>query len=75
MDHDPLCPCTPIDPIRPGAVHTSNSASCLCVLIAKVRADEHSRRGVCWRETAEGVEIPAGAIRVYREAGWFWEMP
>jgi hypothetical protein len=40
MTHDPLCPCTPIDPIRPGAVHTSNSASCLCVLIAKVRADE-----------------------------------
>jgi hypothetical protein len=43
MKHDPLCPCTPIDPIRPGAVHTSNSASCLCVLIAKVRADEKAK--------------------------------
>ena len=39
MAHDPLCPCAPLDPIRPGAVHTTNSASCLCVLIAKVRAD------------------------------------
>lgn len=43
MTHDPLCPCAPIDPIRPGSVHTSNSASCLCVLIAKVRAEERER--------------------------------
>jgi hypothetical protein len=43
MTHDPLCPCAPIDPIRPGAVYTTNSASCLCVLIAKVRADERER--------------------------------
>ena len=43
MTHDPLCPCAPIDPIRPGSVHTTNSASCLCVLIAKVRADERQR--------------------------------
>lgn len=47
---------------------------CQCELIAKVRADERSRKGTCWRE-AEGSQIPAGAIRVYREAGWFWEMP
>lgn len=43
MTHDPFCPCAPIDPIRPGAVHTSNSAACLCVLIAQVRADELRR--------------------------------
>lgn len=43
MTHDPFCPCAPIDPIRPGAVHTANSASCLCVLIAQVRADELRR--------------------------------
>ena len=33
MTHDPLCPCAPIDPIRPGAVYTTNSASCQCILI------------------------------------------
>jgi hypothetical protein len=43
MTHDPLCPCAPIDPIRPGGVHTANSASCLCVLIARVRADERRK--------------------------------
>jgi hypothetical protein len=32
-----------MDPIRPGSVHTTNTASCLCVLIAKVRSGERER--------------------------------
>jgi len=68
MTHDPLCL------HDGGAYHELGENSCACDLIAKVRADERSLKGACWRE-AEGSQVPAGAIRVYREAGWFWEMP
>lgn len=43
MTHDPLCPCAPINPIRPGTVHTTNTASCQCVRLIQARADERSR--------------------------------
>lgn len=97
MTHDPMCP------HDEGAYHELGENSCVCDLIARVRADEragdfigwitpahHAERmrenydlgyaaalasgGICWRE-ADGSQIPSGAIRVYREAGWFWEMP
>ena len=71
MTHDPLCPIR--DETRFPAPLVD--ACFYCDLIAKVRSDERSRKGTCWREAADSVEIPPGAIRVYREAGWFWEMP
>ena len=67
MTHDPLCYFYSPD-------GRFDSVCNNCRLIAKVRADERSRKGTCWREF-EGSQIPFGAIRVYREAGWFWEMP
>jgi hypothetical protein len=82
MTHDPLCICG-IDPCQEQEPCYPEDCPCACttlrqarpIIEAQARADERSRKGTCWRETAEGVEIPPGAIRVYREAGWFWEMP
>lgn len=71
MTHDPLCDA--IDKLW--AQESDGSWRCMdCAFIAKVRADERARKGTCWREV-EGAQIPSGAIRVHREAGWFWEMP
>lgn len=84
MTHDPMCPmawgCS--SPNEYSSHEYDNfglpcphcERKCVCNLIANVRDDERSRKGTCWRE-AEGSQIPYGAIRVYREAGWFWEMP
>ena len=82
MTHDLLCPHTEFIPCcesyleheypQPAKQHY---VACQCDLIAKVRTDERSRKGTCWREATEGSKIPAGAIRVHREAGWFWEIP
>ena len=86
MIHDPMCPYRPAQSdvcdrpfsdrnISCAVMHVAKpEIPCQCQLIAKVRADERSRKGTCWRE-AEGSQIPSGAVRVYREAGWFWEMP
>ena len=76
--HDPLCKggdctCT-CDQLQEGHRRGCPGEDCDCLFIAEIRADERSRKGTWWRE-AEGSQIPAGAIRVYREAGWFWEMP
>ena len=61
MPHDPLCPCAPIDPIRPGAVHTTNSASCQCVLIARVRADERNQAGQRVMSLPNGASLSVAA--------------
>lgn len=82
MTHDPMCPMAWGCSSPEVAVHAHNNfglpcphceRKCICNLIAPVRADERARKGTCWRE-AEGSQIPSGAVRVYREAGWFWEM-
>ena len=81
--HDPLCPMAWGCSSPQGAAHKGDNfglpcphceRECSCKLIANVRDDERARKGTCWREV-EGAQIPSGAIRVYREAGWFWEMP
>ena len=76
MTHDPLCPTrrpfTAMIDDKPVTGYTLNH--CCCALLTEARVDERSRKGTCWRET-EGSQVPAGAIRVYREAGWFWETP
>ena len=75
MTHDPLCPTvrpfTVIIDHKPMTGYTLNH--CCCALLAEARREEQKRKGTCWREMP-GANIPANAIRVYREAGWFWEM-
>ena len=75
MTHDPLCPTHTMCKCKDQECWDCRDVVlCQCDLIAKVRADERRRKGTCWREMP-GANIPGNAIRVYREAGWFWEMP
>ena len=79
MTHDPLCDwwqdqCASECNTNLAYGDPCEHMWCTCELIAKVRADERFQKGTCWREEA-GSQIPSGAVRVYREGNWFWEMP
>lgn len=64
MTHDPMCPCAPINPIRPGAVHTTNTASCQCVRLIQARADERKKTII------DCIEIVKGADRRSADNGF-----